>query len=81
MGKKARERRKQEKAAFNKIPPHWRENEFGELIRHATKAEARQTLLRRELRRAQLERQIMDLMVTRVRDDMQAEEDRHAFGV
>lgn len=80
MGKKARERRKKTKALFGKIVrlERWRENEFGELKRRMTKAEARRRLVAK-VAFAAAERQIVDLLAQKALQEMYAIEDRHAF--
>lgn len=79
MGKKARERRKREKALFGKVVrlERWRENEFGELTRRMTKAEARRQLVAKAAVFARVEREIVSRMADVARRDIEAEEDRH----
>lgn len=81
MGKKARERRKREKALFGKVVRlhHWRENEFGELKRRMTKAEARRVLIAKAAFFARAEREIVSRMGDIAKADIQAEEDRRVL--
>lgn len=81
MGKKARERRKKEKAAYGKVVrlQRWRETEFGELKRRMTKAEARRQLIAKAAFFERAEREILERMATVVRDEIHAIEDRRFF--
>lgn len=79
MGKKHREKRKAVKNALKL--EGWTENEFGELVKKHSKAEARRLLARRvlgdRLRAAQYE--ILDVMCKRAREELYAQMDAEIF--
>jgi hypothetical protein len=81
MGKKHREKRKLIKAM---LPPGWRENEFGELVRKVSKADIRRALLRKHLAfRGMIkcaEKDIIESAQKRAMDDLIAAEDARIFG-
>lgn len=82
MGKKHRETRKTIKSNLSKIHNRcygWRENEFGELSKKASKAEARRILLRRYLARMAMENDIIRLANKLAMDDVIAQEDTRVF--
>ncbi len=73
MGNRHRLARKVDKAQLRRLG--WREDEFGDLVKRATKAEARRTLIGRALVRIERESQIMDIIARRAHDDVCALED------
>ena len=77
MGRKHREVRKAIKARLKLRG--WRENEFGELVKKGSKAEARRVLLQRQLLREHIENEIIELAVKRAREDICAIEDVLVF--
>jgi hypothetical protein len=84
MGKKHRETRKIIKSKLLKIHNRcygWRENEFGELVKKASKAEARRFFLRRYLARIAIEIELVDLIQKRAHEDIMKYEDSIVFGV
>lgn len=79
MGKKHRETRKTIKANLLRLHG-WRENEFGELVKKASKAEARRILLRRYMARMAVEIELVHLIQKRATEDIMAAEDAIVFG-
>ena len=77
MGRKHRENRKAVKARLKLRG--WRENEFGELVKRGSKAEARRVLLQRQLLRERLENELVDLISRRVIEEICAIEDAAVF--
>lgn len=77
MGRKHRENRKAVKA---RLKLHgWRENEFGELVKKGSKAEARRVLLQRQLLREHIENELIDLAARRAKEEICAIEDAAVF--
>lgn len=77
MGRKHRETRKAVKARLRLRG--WRENEFGELVKKGSKAEARRVLLQRQLLREHIENELIDLAARKARDEICAIEDAAVF--
>jgi hypothetical protein len=77
MGRKHRENRKAVKARLRLMG--WRENEFGELVKNGSKAEARRTLLNKKILFAMAERDIVDSICRRAVEDLCAIEDSVVF--
>jgi hypothetical protein len=77
MGRKHRETRKAVKARLKFRG--WRENEFGELVKRGSKAEARRVLLQRQLLRERLENELVDLISRRAIEEICAIEDATVF--
>jgi hypothetical protein len=57
----------------------WRENEFGELVKKGSKAEARRNLLTMKILTAMAEPDIVDSICRRAREDLCAIEDAAVF--
>jgi hypothetical protein len=77
MGRKHREIRKVVKARLRLMG--WRENEFGELVKKGSKAEARRNLLTQKILFAMAERDIVESICRRAREDICAIEDAAVF--
>ena len=71
MGRKHRDKRKAVKAQLRHIHCGWHTNEYGELVKRLSKAEARRTLLIRHM----TEVSIIDSVTRRARDEICAVED------
>ena len=80
MGKKHRERRKQIKKELRAVPKGWRENEFGELKRKVSKAEARERYLKAWDLRMKAEMEIIEAAARKVLEEIHAVEDARVFG-
>lgn len=83
MGRKHRETRKTIKSNLAKIHNRcygWRENEFGELVKKSSKADARRILIRRYLARLAIENEIIQLAQKTAMDDIMSIEDAMVFG-
>ncbi len=77
MGNRHRQIRMAEKAKLRQLG--WRENEFGELSRCMTKADARRNLINRALARFEFERYVVETMSLAARNDIYAIEDASFF--
>ncbi len=75
MGRKHREERKAVKAQLRHIHCGWHTNEYGELVKRVSKAEARRALLMRHV----AEMSISDNITRRARDEICAVEDARVF--
>jgi hypothetical protein len=71
MGHKHRDKRKAVKAQLRHINCGWHKNEYGELTKRLSKAEARRALLMRHM----TEMSIIDSVTRRARDEICAVED------
>ena len=80
MGKKHREKRKLIKS---KLPRGWKENEFGDLVRKFSKADARRIILEKHIEFVKLlhyaENQIIELAAKKAYDEIIAIEDARIF--
>jgi hypothetical protein len=74
MGQKHREERKEVKALLRRFPG-WRENEFGELAKRTSKAEARKAILSRRILLQMVEESLFASITSRVREEICAQED------
>lgn len=83
MGKKSRARRSIEKAMVIELSQRglWRENEFGELQRRMTKAEARRHVLSRAITFLMAERDIMRKACDHAKKEIHAIEDARVFAM
>ena len=77
MGRKHRETRKAVKARLRLMG--WRENEFGELVKKVSKAWARRNLLTMKILTAMAERDIVDSICRKAKEDICAIEDAAVF--
>ena len=75
MGRKHRDKRKAVKAQLRHIHCGWHTNEYGELVKRLSKAEARRALLMRHV----AEMSIIDSVTRRARDELCAVEDARVF--
>ena len=77
MGRKHRDNRKAVKARLRLMG--WRENEFGDLVKMGSKAEARRALLVQNLLFAMAERGIVDSICKKAKEEICAIEDAAIF--